>query len=77
MKMTIEQINDLAFKFVSDKEDVRKIFEYFLHHNGDPKEVDYFGVFINHWLRNEFDLNWADAVMTLSFDMEKYDKDMK
>lgn len=68
--MTIEEINDLAFKFVNDENPLNTMLPFFLENGGTLENVEYFGVFVKHWLDNHNGLKWADVTMDISFALE-------
>lgn len=67
--MTPEQINDLAFKFVEMNLTMTagNIRKYFYEEGGIPEELDYFLVFVKHWLNNKMDLQWAGVLIDCSY----------
>lgn len=80
--MTPAQINDLAFGFVENNflsllkpeltekiEDTAAwtIKKYFLNAGGTLEELDFFLVFLKHWLDNKISLQWSNIIMDISW----------
>lgn len=80
--MTPTQINDLAFGFVEDnflfllnQKETEKIEDsaaltikkYFLNAGGTLEELDFFLVFLKHWLDNKISTQWSSIIMDISF----------
>ena len=66
--MSTQEINDLAFKFVNSGILLTSelIKSYFFEAGGKLEELDYFLVFVKHWLDNQRNLEWSDIIMGIS-----------
>lgn len=66
--MDTEQLSDLAFDFVNSRVFLTPglIVKCLKDNGGDLKDLDYFLVFIKHWLDNRRDLEWSEIILELS-----------
>jgi len=70
--MSAKELNDLAFNFVESKVVLTAslILKYLLDEGGSKNDVDYFIIFIKHWMDIKQNLRWSDIL----FDMDKLTK---
>lgn len=72
MIMDLENINDHAFdlaeEFVKTSLTAREIRNYFFSVGGKTEELDYFLVFLKHWIDNKRDLQWSDILLMVHQD---------
>lgn len=70
--MDLDKINDLAFDFVENRytntTSYQNIKDFFIDNNGNESEIEYFLVFIKHWLDNKYCLQWSNIIMDSQYD---------
>lgn len=70
--MTTEQLSDLAFKYTeSTPLSSSSVYQYCKDNNIEDGDIDYFLVFVKHWYKNAFELNWSSMYMNTQFDRER------
>lgn len=64
-----QEINDLAFKYVEFNivMNAKSIKNYFLNAGGTMEEIEFFMVFVKHWLDIKKLTSWQDIVTDMSF----------
>ena len=66
--LTVEQLCDLAFNYVqiTNREDLYNsisVKDFMSTNNMDLKYVEFFLVFVKHWVHNKLSLEFADCYM--------------
>lgn len=71
--MNSEQLNDIAFNFIESRIALTygSIRKYLITHGGTDQDMDYFLVFVKHWLDNRNGLKWSDIILESSYDNPK------